>query len=409
MMFTIKLALKHLLSSKKQSALIIVAVALGVLVIIYIPSINLGFYEELLNKTINTSPHISITRYEDIDEIESLEVINNRWILNKNKTMLINRRIQSYKSVISQIRKIKGIEAYSPYVINNGTLINGEKNLNVTYYGILYPKEQEVVDIDKDLVIGSYEKLNPDGVAISQRMASKLKVYLGDTVILSTSTSSKVLKVVALYNSGFYNKDSTTIYISMNTAQSLLNIGNQVDGIGIKTKDPWKVKELAQTITYKTGLQAKSWQDDNASLLSEIATFYQIVAIINLTIMLAVAAGVLGIMIIMINAKQKQIGMLKALGVTSFGVIKIFVLEGVILSLLGALVGSLLSTGAIAYYNAHPFEVQENYGVSDMRAIYDLGVYAQATLLSLLSGSIAALIPAYFASKVEPAEVLKST
>lgn len=409
MRFAINLALKHLLSSKAQSLLIIFAVALGVVVIIWVPSVNDGFYNELLNKTINTSPHISVTRYDEVNDIMTLKVNESKWLLNKDKTILKKRRIQSYQSVIRESQNIKGIIAISPTVSDSATLINGEKTLNVIYNGILYPEYQEVVDIDKDLFLGNYARINPDGIAISKKIAENLRVELNDSVFVNTSYARKTLKVVAIYSSGFISKDESTVYISLSTAQNLSGIGNQVDNVGVKVQDPWMVEDIATNITYATGLFAKTWKDDNESLLSEIGSFTYIMFLMNSVIMIAIGAGVLGIMIILINSKHKQIGMLKALGVTSNGVITIFVLEGFILSLLGAIIGSLLGTLCNFLFNTFPMPISENYGVSEIRAIYKFSIYAQAVILAIVAGCVAAFIPAYLSSKIDPAEVLKST
>lgn len=408
MRFIFFLACRHLLSSKIQSLLIIFAVALGVLVVIFVPAINLGFYAELLNKTIDTSPHISITRYDEINDLMTLKVIDNDWTLNKDKTLLKTRRIQSYQSVMKNIKGIEGITAGTPLIVESGTLINGEKNLNIQYNGIIYPQYQGVVNIDKDLVIGNYNKINPDGIAISQRIADKLRVELNDTVFINTAYAKKAFKIVAIYASGFITRDETTVYIALSAAQNLTGIGNQVDSIGVKVENPWYVDPIAEQLTLKTGLEAATWKDDNEALLSEIASFNYIMFIINFTIMAAIGTGVLGIMIILVNSKHKQIGMLKALGVTSKGVIAIFVVEGLLLSLIGAIIGSILGTGTIAYFNAFPMQISENYGVSSIRGVYDASIYAQAIILAIAAGSLAALIPSYMSSKIDPAEVLKS-
>jgi len=128
----------------------------------------------------------------------------------------------------------------------------------------------------------------------------------------------------------------------------------------------------------------------------------------NSVIMVAIGAGVLGIMIILINSKHKQIGMLKALGVTSAGVVKIFVLEGFILSVFGALIGSLLGTLSIYLFNVFPMQISETYGVSEIKGVYKFSIYAQAIILAIATGCIASFIPAYMSSKIDPAEVLKS-
>ncbi|MGD9581873.1 MAG: ABC transporter permease [Vampirovibrionia bacterium] len=409
MRFALNLALKHLLSSKGQSLLIMFAIALGCVVIIWVPSVNDGFYQELLNKTVNTSPHINITRYDDISDITNLSVKDNKWNLNNDKTSLKTRRIQAYKNVMNNIKGIKGITGSTPIVEDNANLINGEKNLNINFVGIEYPQYEDVVNIDKDLVNGTYTKLNPDGIAISQKIAEKLRVQMNDSLYISTPHSTKTLKVVAIYNSGFITKDLTTVYISMNTAQSLSGIGNQVDSIGIKVADPWHVENIAEEATLKTGLEATTWKDDNESLLGEIASFSYIMFLMNSVIMIAIGAGVLGIMIILISSKHKQIGMLKALGVTSGGVIKIFVLEGLILSVFGSIIGSLLGTLSIFLFNEFPMQISETYGISEIQGIYSLSIYAQAIILAIVTGCAASFIPAYLSSKVDPAEVLKST
>lgn len=408
MRFAFKLALKHLLSSKSQSLLIIFAIALGCVVIIWVPGVNDGFYQELLNKTVNTSPHINIRRYDEVTDIKNLRVNNNQWKLNSDKTTLKTRRIQSYASVINEIRTVKDIVASTPTVNDNAAIINGEKNLNVNFIGIQYPSYQDVVDIDKDLVEGTYTKLNPDGIAISQKIAEKLRIELNDSVSINTAHSTKTLKIVAIYNSGFITKDLTTIYISINTAQSLSGIGNQVDDVGIKVVNPWYVEDIAKQITFNTGLEATTWKDDNESLLAEIGSFTYIMFLMNSVIMIAIGAGVLGIMIILISSKHKQIGMLKALGVTSIGVIKIFVLEGLILSVFGAILGSILGTLAIYLFNLFPMPISDTYGVSEIRGIYKFSIYAQAIILAIITGCVASFIPAYLSSKVDPAEVLKS-
>jgi lipoprotein-releasing system permease protein len=408
MRFAWNLALKHLFSSKVQSLLVILAVGLGVLVIVFIPALNDGFYIELLDKTINTSPHIRITRPDEIGKITNLKIINNDWHLFHDKTTLQNRYIQSYQGIIKKINTIPGIIGIAPYITDSGSLINGDKNLNVQYNGILYPEYQSVVDIDKELVAGGYDKMAPDGIVISSKIAENLRAELNDTLILTTTQGRRTLKIVGLYNSGFISKDNTTTYISLSTAQNLGNIGNQVDGIGIRVMDPWHVEDISRKLYFRTGLQVKTWKDDNESLLTEIGSFTYIMFLINFTIMMAVASGVLGIMIILINSKYKQIGMFKALGVTSKGVINIFVIEGFLLAIIGAIVGCLFATALIAFYNANPIPISENYGVSEIKGVYKASIYLQAFFLAIISGCVAAFIPSYFASKLDPAEVLKS-
>jgi len=404
------MALRYIKTNLKQSIIITTAVSIGVAIIIWVPSINISFIEDLIEKSVSSSPNITIQK--ELDTFEANKTLfENQFagknILLTNQVMTRKRKIKSARKIIEQIKNIEQIEAIAPFTEGQSFLIRGGEERGVSIKGIT-PDELRIVDIEKDLVSGRVKNLSINDIVIGQTLAKKLKVDIGKRVKAAGPTGvTKSLKVIGIFDTGLRAKDEFQAYVSLSTGQQLLNIGSDVSGIGIKVKDIYKADETAVIIRKKTNLYVTSWMEDNKQILEQLSRFKLIILFINFLIIFSAATSITSVFIMLVASKSKEIGILKSMGAKNISIMAIFMTQAISLSIIGYFIGLLgaklmiigysnlleSSGGTILSTKVPEFKLNVNYAVI-------------AFFYSVFTSIIASILPSYQAAKLNPVEAI---
>ena len=232
------MALRYVTANLRQSIIITLAITIGVSLIIWIPSINLSFFGDLIDKLVASSPNIEITK-----EIDTFERNRNTFarafpekeILLKDQVQTRKRDIKSYREVINQIDHIEQITAMAPFVSEQGFIIRAAEERGAQIRGIIPELEVQVIDIEDDIIRGRIRDLGINDIVIGITLSEKLNAGIGSRVsIVGPRGSSKNLKVVGIFSTGLRDKDEYQVYVSLTSGQQIFNLGNDVNGIGIK-------------------------------------------------------------------------------------------------------------------------------------------------------------------------------
>jgi lipoprotein-releasing system permease protein len=229
----------------------------------------------------------------------------------------------------------------------------------------------------------------------------------------------KRFRVVGIFYSGMYEYDNTMAYVSLESAQKFFSMGARVTGIEIKTNDIYKVKEIAKEIRQKMGFPfwTKDWMEMNRNLFSALKLEKIVMFIILVLTVLVAAFNIISTLIMVVMEKHKDIAILKSMGASSRGILKIFVIEGLVIGVVGTILGTIqglviaLNMDAIQEF----LEAQLGYKLLASDVYYidklpsqvnplDVGLIIVTVIgISLL----ATLYPAWRASRLDPAEALR--
>lgn len=405
------IALRYVTSNIRQSIIITLAISIGVSLIIWIPSINLSFFGDLIDKSVASAPNVTITKELDTFKKNAPKFnlfFGDRRLLLKDQVQTRKRNIKSYKEIIEQIKHVEQIEAMAPYVDEQGFVIRGAEERGAQIRGIIPEREIKVVDIEDDIIRGRIRDLGINDIVIGITLAEKLNADLGDRVtVAGPRGSSKSLKVVGIFSTGLRERDEFQVYVSLKSGQQIFNLGNDVNGIGIKIKDIYKAREVAQNLREITGLDVDSWMEENKQILDQISRFRLIITFINFLIIFSAASSITSVFIMLIASKSKEIGILKSMGAKNFSVMAMFVIQAISLSLIAYLIGLGFSKLLIAWYAGIVETAGETFLSTEVPEFKISVEYAVlAFFYSLFTSILASIIPSYQAAKLNPVEAI---
>ncbi|RKY98038.1 MAG: hypothetical protein DRQ10_07865 [Candidatus Hydrothermota bacterium] len=292
----------------------------------------------------------------------------------------------------------------------------GDTTLPVFVMALNPPDAGWLLDIEDDVIDGSTDLSR--GVLIGKDLANSLGVGAGDTLILLAKTSEgglggAKLPVEGVIEFGFAQYDRRFMLMDLSRAQKLLRMGDGVTEILVFLKNPKDADAFARSLKLPQGLEAKSINE----LLGPIAAmirFADIFYALFFGFLVALAAfAIVNTMTVAVFERMREIGTLKALGMTDNEIFELFTLEGALLGLAGGLAGSALGYGLAAILAKHGINygsMLKNISLPIPYVIYpklDIGTVLFALLLVLVMSALAAAIPSWTARKLTPAEALR--
>ena len=245
-----------------------------------------------------------------------------------------------------------------------------------------------------------------DAVVLGTGLAGKLSVSMGDNVTLSTSDGvTKVLKVTGLMQTGTGSVDKSRALISINTARQLLSKNKSyATEVLANIGDYNKAKEVAAAIRPEIRYKTEAWQEGNGQLESA-NTLRDIIAIaVSLTILVVAGFGIYNIMNMTVNEKMREIAILKAMGFDGRDIVYIFLVQSIIIGLIGGFVGLLLGFVISVIVDHIPFKIAS---FDTLPISYLPADYVMAMVFGLIITFVAGYLPARKASKVDPVEILR--
>lgn len=407
------IAFRYITSNLRQSIIITAAMSIGVTLIIWIPSINLSFFGDLIDKSVESSPHITITK--ELDTFERNKdtfdlIFVDKKLLLEDQVLTRKREIRAYKEVIENIKDVPRIEAMAPFVEQQGFVIRGAEERGAQIRGIIPDKEVQIIDIEEDIVEGEIRNLGINDIAVGVTLADKLNVGLGDRVIVTGPRgTSKNLKVIGIFSTGLRANDEFKVYVSLKTGQQIFELGNSVNGIGIKVSDIYEAENIAEKLRNITGLKVDSWMVENRQILDQINRFRLIIVFINFLIIFSAASSITSVFSMLIASKSREIGILKSMGAKSHSIMALFVTQAVFLSLIAYFIGLLGAKLLLIWYGGLIEEAGETFltsGVPEFKISVPYAVLA--FFYSQFTSILASVIPSYQAAKLNPVEAINA-
>ncbi len=390
------------------TVLSVLGVTLAVAVLIVVLSVMAGFERELQEKIIGFNAHVVVTS---------------------------GGIVENYPGLVAKLQKEPGVLGAAPYVTGPVfTIFQGHTNAPMLR-GIDPVAEERVLPLRRYLVSGEFE-LRGDSVLVGREWAWRNQAYVGDKISVygprqlqglqgATGKGRELvlpteLTITGIFETGLYEYDLNFLLTSLETAQYLYNLPEgSVHGIALRVPDPLRAGPVRDRINadFAAPVHARTWSDMNRTLFTAIATEKTAMAFILFFIMIVAAFGLCSTLITITVQKAREIGLLKALGARDGQILGIFVVHGLIVGVLGAVLGVGLAALALHYRNpfrdflGHRLGIDlfpaEVYNFASIPAEVSFGQVGAIAGVAVVVCMLAALIPARSAARLDPVEALR--
>ncbi len=407
------IALRQLLSRKLLNGIAVAGVALGVLVLIAMNGIMQGFQMKFKGEILKVSPHITLFDKE-LGTSRTLlrQALPDALVEQVYHQQPSDRvtRIKRPRDLMRAIMDMPQVESACISLVGQAILSLGTQDLGIDMRGIVPTEQERCTPISRYVAQGSWRAMTvtPDGVALGSGIAEKLGAHVGDQIrIVAPGGQPQTLKVVTIFETGVPPIDRARVYVNLTTAQTVLRRPNVVSRIELRLYDPFASQQLASSLERITGYDAESWQEANSNFLSLFDMQNRIVDMVVAAILVVGGFGILAVQIMIVLQKTRDIAILRSVGLRRRDILLVFLLQGVLVSLLGALVGDLLGWRLVEFLGTLKIKSEGLVKSSTFLVYKDPRFYGFGALFAILTGVSASVLPAWRGSRVEPVDVLR--
>jgi len=401
-MFVLKVARRYLLSNPSQTLLLIAGVALGVMVFVFITALIAGLEVRLTEQVTGDNAHVSlepqtrIARVLQGDEGKAVEAV-------ALVSTFQRQQIRDWPTVVELLRADARVSAISPQIGGSAFLVKSEAVSTLSLIGVDPQGIDAISTITPKIISGSGD-VGADGLLIGIKMAEALGLTSGQSVQIRTDRGVERQMVVrGIFETGLQSLDERVAFISIQTARPLFDLPEGVTNIEVKLKDPADARDVAGFLAGATALRATPWQEKNASLEQALDAQGQTGSMIQAFSLISIIIGVASALVLSAYRRRSEVGIMRAFGVPSGFIIWIFLLQGLLIGLIGALVGCAAGYGLCTWLAG----ITKADGLSVLPIAPERGGYVAALVLTTLGAVIASILPARAASKVDPLEAIQ--
>jgi lipoprotein-releasing system permease protein len=379
-------------------------IVLGVAALIIVLSVMNGFQEELRTRILGVASHVEVSG--------------------------MGNTLADWQQAAEQVKTHPEVLASAPFVTNQGMLALGGNVRGAMIRGILPAEEAKVTDLAVSMRLGKLDDLRAGewGIVLGLELAQALGAGVGDKVTVITPQGNitpagvlprmKQFTVTGIFSAGMFEYDSGLALVHLQDAQKLARLGEEVSGLRLKTRDifraPWVTRDLAAQMPDHF---VSDWTASHANFFRAVAIEKRMMFLILLLIVAVAAFNIVSTLVMAVTDKQSDIAILRTLGARPASIMKIFIIQGAFIGVLGTLAGVTLGiVGALNLETVVPL-IEKAAGVdlfpADVYYISELPSkleWADVEIIagvSLLLSLLATLYPSWRASRLNPAESLR--
>jgi lipoprotein-releasing system permease protein len=403
----IDIAQTHILKGFRQTLVAALGVSLGVAIYLFMNSLNVGFADFSREKIFESSAHLKVFKDDELSQSlfpekeDHVNVIVNPQITTSSKT-LINPEV-----LLEQVKE-------QPYITNAIAQVDytvfynrGKTQVKGNGIGVNIEEYNAMFNTQKHMVAGSLDRLqsNSNGVIIGSGVADKLSLQVGDNISMTSSYGvTKTLRIVGIFEFGNKMIDNSRSYVNVTTAQQFLKEGPAyVNTIYANTLDPELSGVYAQQLGASIDYSVEDWKTTNEDLVSQENTRETMMIAISISVLVLAGFIIFNILSSTISQKIDDIAILKATGFSSRDVIIIFIVEALMMGVIGTLVGLALGSVFIHILS----QIYMGGPVGYFPITYEWGLYLQSFGLGILMTFLAGYFPSRQASRVDPVEIFR--
>jgi lipoprotein-releasing system permease protein len=393
-----RIAYNFLRDGRAQTVLIIVGVAVGAAVIVFITALVDGLQGNIVQRTLGTQAHIVVSS-PDLEPLAPALPAGTADLRSTDARPQRLRTINNWPGVLRVLQSLNGVKAASPVVSGPAFAQRGAAVRAVAVYGIVPERYLEVIPVNQSMVRGRFA-VGASQVVIGNRLAQDLGVRVGDKLRLQgASGGSQVFDIAGIFSLGVRDLDQRFVYIGLKPAQALLALPGGVTEIDLTVHDIFAAEAIAGRINRLTGLKSESWMTTNGQLLNALRSQSLSSAMIRFFVALSVAFGIASVLAVSVVQRTREIGILRAMGATRGRILSVFLMEGAAVGFAGSAVGAAAGAGLVWVFNT--------YGPALFYVPVALSLVVEAVVLATLAGVAAAAMPALRAARLDPVVAIR--
>lgn len=383
-MISLKIALRFLRSSRGQTILIMAGIAVGVSVQVFVGSLIGSLQTSLVDATVGRSSQVTVVPAGS------------------------NLTIGEWEVMVTKIKGVNGVEVVSAVADSSAFIDKSGRTASVVVRGFSFPDANGIYRLDDALYEGSMPQTSMN-VLVGKELKDDLGLKLHDTFDVITANASKhTVTITGFYDLKVASINRAWILTNLPAARAIFGFGNDVTSIEIRVKDIFKADKAATDISAAisdSSVKVLDWKTQNQQLLSGLQGQSISSYMIQLFVLVSVVIAIASVLAIKVVQKSRQLGILKAMGITDRSASMVFLFEGLFLGIGGAIGGVLL--GLFLLYG---FSIgTANPDGSSLIAIHiDYAFIATSGIVAILAATFAAVLPARRSSRLSPIEVIRS-
>lgn len=397
---------KHFISFISLASMI--GIAIGVLVLITVLSVMNGFEQAMRDRILGMLAHVTVSE-NDTD-------------------------VDNWQDLSEKLSGFPHVRAISPFIEKPIMLNQGDEARGVLLQGIVPEMESRIGSVFEHVTQGDMKKLTPGSfnIAIGVTLAKELKVGMGDSLMLISPSEGALengelptlqrFTIAAIFRVDMQNYDSAFAYVNLQDAAESFQMGERITGLRLKLDDLYLAPRVGQEILQRLSLEmpdlwVSDWTRQNENFFKAIQMQKSVMFIILLLIIAVAAFNLVSTLVMVVTDKEGDIAIMRTLGLSSGRIMKIFMVQGTLIGVIGTLagvaLGVLLATNLDVIvpllermFDTH-FINSDVYFISELESRVEVSDVILIAFCSLLMSMLATLYPAWRASKVQPAEALR--
>ena len=405
MRFELQIALRFLREGRAQSALIVGGVMVGVAVVVFISALVTGLQSNTIRRTLGAQAHIVAKPVEPVARAQ-LNAGDTSVAVVQTAPRKI-RSIDNWQQVMSAYESVPGVVAASPMASGAAIAIRGEGRNAVTVFGIDLPRYDRIVDLRDKLVAGNL-LLEPGDVLIGSELARDLGASVGDRITISDGTGSSAgerFQIAGTIDPGNRDLSRRAVYLPLHVAQNFLGLPGGVTSIDLRVQDVFGAEQVATRVARVTPLLVESWMTTNSQLLSALDAQTMATGMIRVFVSIVVMLGIASVLVVAVVQKTREIGILRAMGASRGQMMRVFLVQGSLVGLIGSMLGAVLSAVLIFGFSTL---VKGADGNPLFPIVLTAPLLLYACVTATVCGMFAAIAPARRAARLDPALAMRA-
>ena len=398
-------AIRFLQEGKIQTAFIAVGIAIGVAVIVFMSALLAGLQSNFVNRVLTGQAHIQLlNQKEAVRPLRAGVAGEGQELAHLQVPLQRFKGIDQWQSWAMLLGQMPQVSVLSPAVTGAALVTRGSATRSVSVVGVQPEVYFKIIPMTDKMVQGQ-ALINSESILIGTELASDLGLGVGDKLRLSSGTGRvQTLTVSGIFDLGNKAANARNTFVALRTAQTLFDLVGGASVLDVTVRDVYTAETIAQKMHQLTGLQADSWIKTNEQFFTAVKAQTTANTAIRFFVALSVGFGIASVLVVSVVQRSREIGILRAMGVTRGQVLRVFLIQGGLLGLGGAVLGS--GIGALALFLWQRF--MRNADGSEMfPLVFDSGLLLQTLLLATLTGLLSAFAPALRAARLDPVVAIR--